>query len=239
MHAHAFLPMLGMTLVSLTSAAPPQSLARRDLQVSNTLPQAWSYSGCFTDRVSSRTLPLAYTAADDMTEGKCIGFCDQRGYSYAGVEYGRECFCGYEISSQSSQVAESDCSFPCAGASGEPCGAGDRLNIFTNGVAPAVENPGVNGFTSLGCYTDNVSARTLSTFEPSSDGIVFVRGCTQTCASLGFTYAGLEYGQECFCGNEILNGASQTPASDCNMPCNGNKTETCGGSNRINLYTTA
>lgn len=238
MHVLSFAALSGMTLISLASAAP-QSLARRELQVSNTLPQAWSYSGCFTDQVSSRTLPLASFADDAMTEGKCIGFCDQKGYSFAGVEYGRECWCGYQIGSGSSLVADSDCSFPCAGASGEPCGAGDRLNIFTNGVAPAVENPGVNGYTSLGCYTDNVQARTLSTFEPTSDGLVFVRGCTEICASNGFKYAGVEYGQECFCGNDILNGAQSAPASECNMPCNANKTETCGGSNRINLYSSA
>lgn len=224
-----------MSLISLTSAAP-QSPARRDLQVSSGIPSSWSYSGCFTDKVSSRTLPLASYADDAMTESKCIGFCDQKGYSFAGVEYGRECWCGYEIGSGSSQVAESDCSFPCAGGSSEPCGAGDRLNIFTNGQAPAVENPGVNGYTSLGCYTDSQTARTLSTYEPTSDGIVFVRSCTQICANNGFSYAGVEYGQECYCGNEILNGASSAPASDCNMPCSGNRTETCGGSARINLY---
>lgn len=37
------------------------------------------------------------------------------------------------------------------------------------------------------------------------------------------------------CGNTIANGGA--PASDgCNMLCNGNSTEYCGGPNRLNLY---
>ncbi|EKM51986.1 uncharacterized protein PHACADRAFT_262430 [Phanerochaete carnosa HHB-10118-sp] len=29
--------------------------------------------------------------------------------------------------------------------------------------------------------------------------------CTTHCASLGFTYAGLEYGDECYCGTSYVN----------------------------------
>ncbi|KAK5956209.1 hypothetical protein OHC33_002783 [Knufia fluminis] len=227
MHVHSFLPLLGFSLVHLGTAShgayhPHQ---KRDLQVSNSLPEAWSSSGSYTDSVSDRALSRDGYAADDMTEGKCIGYCDQKGYSFAGVEYGTECYCGYQVASTSSQTADSDCSFPCGGANGEACGGSDRINIFTNGVAGPVENPGIDGWTSLGCYTDSQSARILSTYEPVSDGIVFVRGCTEICQQNGFSYAGVEYGQECYCGNEILATGMPAAPESCDMPRTGDRTE--------------
>lgn len=234
MRVHSFLPYLGLTFVPFITAAPQN--AKRDLQVSNTLPAKWSYVGCYTDSVSARGLQLDGYAADDMTEGKCIGYCDQGGYSYAGVEYGRECRCDNYVHSPSNQTAESECNFPCAGANGEPCGGSNRMNVFTNGVGPPVENPGVNGYHSLGCYTDSQTARTLGTYLPVSDGIVFVRGCTEMCQQQGFAYCGVEYGKECYGGSAILNGAQKADPATCDMRCTGNSTEKCGGSNRINLY---
>src|ERR1700712_4456620 len=38
------------------------------------------------------------------------------------------------------------------------------------------------------------------------------------------------------CGNVPANGGSKAPLADCNMPCVGNLSEWCGGSNRLNLY---
>lgn len=41
-------------------------------------------------------------------------------------------------------------------------------------------------------------------------------------------------GSQCFCGNSIANTAAL--AGDCLMPCPGNSTEMCGGSNRLTLW---
>lgn len=237
MHVQSFLPILGLTLVTSTYAhSLKHSHFRRDLQVSNGLPEKWTYSGCYTDSTSARGLNSYSTATDDMTEVKCIEICDQKGYSYAGVEYSRECYCGYAIQSTSVKATESSCNTACAGDSSAPCGGPDRLSIFTNGSPAPVENPGVDDYTSLSCYTDSQTARTLSEFEPTSDNIVFVRSCVDTCLQKGFLYAGVEYGEECYCGNTIQNSNTPTSPSACNMPCTGNKTELCGGSNAINLY---
>lgn len=74
-----------------------------------------------------------------MKEENCIEFCDAAGYSMAGVEFGRECFCGYSLGASGTQASELDCNMPCTGNSDELCGAGGRLNVFTNGdSAPTV-----------------------------------------------------------------------------------------------------
>lgn len=38
------------------------------------------------------------------------------------------------------------------------------------------------------------------------------------------------------CGKKISNGAQPAPASKCNMVCNGNSTEYCGGGGALNVY---
>lgn len=52
-------------------------------------------------------------------------------------------------------------------------------------------------------------------------------------------YAGVEYSSECYCGTTIQSSgqlAADTPTQKCNMPCSGDSSEICGGSDRLNLY---
>ncbi|EFQ30435.1 WSC domain-containing protein [Colletotrichum graminicola M1.001] len=152
----------------------------------------------------------------------------------AGVEYGRECYCGYLIDSASAMAPESDCSKPCAGNSDEVCGNGGRLNVFTNGDSGPTILSASGDFQSRGCYSDHTSSRTLST-RMSLRGDLTVSECTTACAAQGFPYAGVEFGEECFCGTSIQNGAP-VPATSCNMACAGDKTQYCGGPAAINIY---
>jgi hypothetical protein len=41
---------------------------------------------------------------------------------------------------------------------------------------------------------------------------------------------------ECYCGNTLDATSTIKTLSDCNMPCGGNVTQTCGAGNRISLY---
>ena len=72
---------------------------------------------------------------------------------------------------------------------------------------------------------------------PGGSGSLTVALCTTACKNSGYTYAGVEYAGECYCGNAIANGG---PAPDgfsgCNMLCNGNSSEYCGGPNRLDMY---
>lgn len=82
--------------------------------------------------------------------------------------------------------------------------------------------------------SDNVVDRTL----PFQVGVTGNTPdiCTSACYNAGYSLAGTEYSAECWCGNSI--GGSGAPAStaDCNMPCTGDNTQSCGGPNRLNLY---
>lgn len=63
--------------------------------------------------------------------------------------------------------------------------------------------------------------------------------CLGMCGMFGYTAAGLEYGNECYCGdvsNIISSNAIRMPETDCSMPCPGNLTSICGAGNRMSLY---
>lgn len=95
-------------------------------------------------------------------------------------------------------------------------------------------------WTYLGCYTDQVGARTLSQvgYTLGGPGNMTVANCQNGCASQGYSFAGVEYSSECWCDNQLRNGGGPAPDGEamCSMPCNGNPEEKCGGPGRLNLY---
>ncbi|KAF2153926.1 putative WSC domain protein, partial [Myriangium duriaei CBS 260.36] len=95
------------------------------------------------------------------------------------------------------------------------------------------------GWAYQGCANDDVNSRTLtgtSNIYSTNQATTDVETCIKSC--LGSTYAGLEYGKQCFCGNSVatdrLPQASQLGA--CNMPCAGNSSQVCGGGSQLSLY---
>ncbi|KZL64145.1 wsc domain-containing protein [Colletotrichum incanum] len=195
----------------------------------------WSYKGCHTDTTSTRVLSGDSFHADDMSQEKCIQFCDGKGYSVAGVEWGRECYCGYVLPKSAFKAPEEECSKPCTGAKDQVCGEGGRINVFWNGDAAPEILAQSGDFNSIGCYSDHPAARALTSGIGLSGG-VRVSDCTTACAAQGYQFAGLEFGKECFCGASIQNGAKPIPAESCNMACTADKTQYCGGAGAINIY---
>ncbi|KAK1964847.1 WSC domain-containing protein [Colletotrichum sublineola] len=221
-------------LVSHGSSVQRNVLKRVVNGISDILPSPWAYMGCFTDG-SPRVLSGASYSADDMSQEKCIAYCDGKGYGMSGVEYGRECYCGYFLDPVSDKAPETDCSKPCAGKSDQVCGNGGRLNVFSNGDTGPAVLAASGDFNSLGCYSDRNSARTLTARMSLPDNVM-VSDCTAACAAQGFQFAGLEFGKECFCGSSIQNGGAPIAAKYCNMACTGDKSQYCGGPGAINIY---
>ena len=62
--------------------------------------------------------------------------------------------------------------------------------------------------------------------------------CKKLCFEKGYKYAGVEYSNEWFCGNNLPKKIAPKQ-SDCNMDCSGDKSQKCGGANRINVYPSA
>ena len=89
--------------------------------------------------------------------------------------------------------------------------------------------------------SDDVNNRTLSTpvglTGANANSPMTVELCVAACQEDNFPLAGLEFATQCFCGTAILGtGAPVSDDEGCNMACQGNATELCGGANRLNVY---
>lgn len=146
-----------------------------------------------------RTINSAgYADAAAMTIESCIAFCAGKGFPYAGTEYSVECFCGTSLAAAATKVADTACNMPCSGAATEPCGAGSRLSMFhTNAITGPGPNPGVNGFTYLGCYSEGTTGRALTYGAGLAGATLTVDKCTAACHAANYILAGVEYGGEC------------------------------------------
>ncbi|KAF3391643.1 WSC domain-containing protein [Penicillium rolfsii] len=187
--------------------------------VSTTL--AWRSLGCFSDSTSARALNTSVLVSDGTVEA-CQSKCQALGFLYAGMEYGTQCFCGNAIMNDAPPIALSNCNVPCPQNSAEFCGGSNAINLYA--VTPI--------WQSIGCYSDTTLKRTLAqSFNVAGNT---VEKCQAVCQANGYIYAGMEFGNQCFCGNTIDNGAALTSA--CGTACPGNSAEVCGGANALSMY---
>jgi len=94
-------------------------------------PLPYKSLGCYTESTTGRALAGGSTASDSMTVQKCAEYCI--GFSMFGLEYSRECFCGYMLGAGSVKAPEAQCSNVCSG-SAEICGGPSRLSVYTNNL---------------------------------------------------------------------------------------------------------
>ena len=221
--------------------------------------KGWEYVGCVLDTLDNRTLPIR-TGAPDMTIEKCIDYCVGKGQIFAGLEYSNECYCGNTVASD--RLGYRRCRMTCAGNPNQYCGDAQRLSIYkiaggtvkdvtstltiptatqTTLTKSTIKPTGTPGPTSIptgwvarDCYSDPVTPRALSNRAAFPDPVTNPV-CVTYCDTKGFKFAATEYGNECFCGNTLV-GSTKTAITDCNMNCEGDATQKCGGPKRMTLY---
>ncbi|HEY6446118.1 MAG TPA: Ig-like domain-containing protein [Acidobacteriaceae bacterium] len=89
---------------------------------------AGTFLGCFADS-GNRVLGFnAYSNNFNTVEG-CVAACGSRGYRYAGVQSGSQCFCG--SGNYSTYGTSSACTNTCTGNSGETCGGNNANDVYT------------------------------------------------------------------------------------------------------------
>ncbi|KAI3536302.1 hypothetical protein CSPX01_10931 [Colletotrichum filicis] len=190
---------------------------------------SYTYLACYTDAVAGqRTLGGPAIADDTMTVQKCSSFCTK--YSHFGVEYGRECYCGNTIQSQALAVDRNECSFACSGNPLEVCGAGNRMDIYTNLGFSSPKPATLVDHVYLGCFIDN-GDRVLPN-KPFASDTMTAAFCAQHCQ--GYTYFGTQWSRECYCGNVAPQSAA--PESECSFTCSGSDAELCGAGMRLSVY---
>ncbi|XP_064113215.1 xylosyltransferase oxt-like [Macrobrachium nipponense] len=94
--------------------------------------------GCFVDSREKRILRGHAAQLKRNTPNICADICYQRGYVYAGVQYGKECFCGNEELPMKMKVSDALCAMPCTGDANLFCGDYLHMNIYETGLAKYV-----------------------------------------------------------------------------------------------------
>ncbi|PVF94000.1 WSC-domain-containing protein [Serendipita vermifera] len=90
---------------------------------------------CWQDSVRNRILkhgPVTPIPMDEMTVQKCIEGCKAAGFSSAGVEFGRECYCDNVTYPPGQSENWNECNMPCLGDGSQLCGGPDRILIYHN-----------------------------------------------------------------------------------------------------------
>lgn len=93
----------------------------------------------------------------------------------------------------------------------------------------------ISGWSSMGCYSDSQQARALSQLKGVGQDVSGTE-CQAHCQQLGYLYAGVEFGGQCYCDNSVNAASLQVSSSDCNVTCPGDSTQPCGAADRINLF---
>lgn len=100
---------------------------------------------------------------------------------------------------------------------------------------------------AVGCYNDTdcqscAAGPVLPAYQPALHDKVTRPACAAACHGLGYTLAGIDAGNHCFCGNASdLNSAAakarSRPAGECQAsPCHADLDQRCGGDGRLLAY---
>lgn len=269
-----------LSVYNNTALIPPKAPA--------TVPGVGTYlsQGCYTEGVEERALADRATAATDMTVAKCVGFCKDAGFRYAGLEYSTECYCGAVIAVTAVKAAAGDCTMLCGGDQFAYCGGSGRLNVYaapalggvsnstvatgntpnnTPPVAPAPTSATVSASTTAASASTSAASASTSAASSSAaasptgapspwkylgcanetdnrslsgiaiSGTMTPETCQDFCFTNNFPLAGTEFGEQCFCGTALQNGATINQTG-CDMACSGDPSKTCGGMARLSVY---
>ncbi|KAB5536295.1 WSC domain-containing protein [Coniochaeta sp. 2T2.1] len=193
--------------------------------------------GCYVEGSTGRALRNLVLASDDMTIEFCTATCSPY-FAFFGLEFGRECWCDSVIDRTAWLSPDAGlCNMPCAGDPSETCGGRSTINIYgtlPEGSSPPSGPPATTSYTYSGCFAEPAGGRALPQLFAST--VMTVELCHADCSLAGYKYAGVEYARECWCGNEVPELVELAQAA-CSAPCAGAETETCGGSNALQLYT--
>ncbi|KAI9206091.1 uncharacterized protein BJ171DRAFT_498663 [Polychytrium aggregatum] len=228
-----FLPAIVLVLLIAASGCAQQLTAGVEL-------------GCFVSPTATSVLSDYQTTLSPNSITLCQSACSQKSYRFSGVSNGTTCVCGdnfiygamigNDMLTSGLSVLDSDCKNPCSGNSTQSCGTSSRIYVSLS-FPP-------------GCYIDGTVSHILSdyTATPAESVQMTMHSCQAFCQDKNYIYAGAESGGTCMCGNSVNYGGtgagsptpagSATAASDCNVLCTGNTTQTCGGSYRMAISLT-
>ena len=86
------------------------------------------------------------------------------------------------------------------------------------------------------CASDAKNDRTLNGHFETSD-FMTIQLCLSICREKEYDFAGLEYYDECYCGDRPDNGFDWIWQTECDIRCSGDDEQICGGNNAMSVWT--
>ncbi|KAL8670348.1 MAG: hypothetical protein Q9168_005106 [Polycauliona sp. 1 TL-2023] len=198
----------------------------------------FAYLGCANETNPRALSSASFSSSTTMDLSSCQSFCasSTNNYALAALENGSECYCGNGLQSYSA-LGFTGCNKPCSGNKTEICGGSSRLSVWnsTQYIPPTTVRQ-VGTYLSQGCFPDLTKGRLLSGSSYVNATGMTVESCVGFCSASKYAYAGLEFGQECYCGSSLATTTQSTDAAKCNMLCKGNNREFCGAQGLLNVY---
>ncbi|XP_029296026.1 sialate:O-sulfotransferase 2 [Cottoperca gobio] len=194
------------------------------------------YIGCYIDDTQKRALRgVSFFDYKKMTVFRCQDNCAERGYIYAGLEFGAECYCGHKI--QAPNASDSECNMECKGEKSNLCGGATRLSIYRLELSQeSARRYGSSIFK--GCFhrPDNV---TLALPFSAVIQNMSVDKCVDMCTEREKSLAVLA-GDRCHCGfpTSLFSLHEPEDESMCLNHCHGEEFETCGTDEYFVVYQT-
>ncbi|XP_029018116.1 WSC domain-containing protein 2 isoform X1 [Betta splendens] len=194
------------------------------------------YIGCYVDNTQKRALRgVSFFDYKKMTVFRCQDNCAERGYMYAGLEFGAECYCGHKV--QAPNASESECNMECKGERSNLCGGANRLSIYR--LELSQESARRYGSAIFkGCFRrpDNVTvALPFSAVVQNMSVDKCVDMCTERDKSLAVLA-----GDRCHCGFPTPRFSLHEPEDEdlCLHRCHGEEFESCGNDEYFVVYQT-
>jgi len=131
------------TTFTLAQSEPSTSLA-----IWSNASSTYDYYGCYNETTglngTDGTRALSggkMEALNNMTVQNCLTFCSNGSavgeYAYAGLEYGRECWCADYLSALAARLDNASCDLPCDANSSQACGGPLILSVYFHNATAA------------------------------------------------------------------------------------------------------
>lgn len=214
-------------------------VAKAEQQANIVLPTepGWHRLGCVS--TGGLTNQISFYDGNKLTQERCTESCLESGYRYAGVgNHADTCYCGTGIKPATAHQ-EGMCDVPCPGNSTQTCGGEYIMDLF---YAPNNTKADTHGLELTGCYAYGGSNSLKNqAFYNFLSGSLTKETCLLACVNRNSTWAMMQAGVNCFCGNNdmdkaVATGGNYLPMDTCNRPCGGNQTQMCGGQYVGSLY---
>ncbi|KAI8660440.1 hypothetical protein NCS57_01021400 [Fusarium keratoplasticum] len=187
------------------------------------IPPHWRF-GCYARQADTTNLTVLtldeVSHVEPMSIIACQSYCLSQSLYAFGLQNGDSCLCDSRLRMDSQRIDDSNCNIHCNGNTTNVCGGKDAIEVFGSEELLRVEH------ASLGCFIKDGNKE-------------IIRGITGgDNISSKADFFSLSEGSICTCGKEMAPGATKTSMEECNVECNGQIGDDCGGKGRAEVYTT-